>query len=33
MITALENWQSAREPTPLKPDEVHLWRARPHLHS
>jgi len=28
MITSLENWQCTRQPRPLKPDEVHLWRAR-----
>ena len=27
MITALENWQSARRPAPLRAGEVHLWRA------
>ena len=28
MITAFEKWQSTRQPSPLKRDEVHLWRAR-----
>ena len=27
MIVALENWQSAREPAPLRAGQVHLWRA------
>lgn len=27
MIVALENWQSARAPAPLRAGEVHLWRA------
>jgi 4'-phosphopantetheinyl transferase len=27
MIIALENWQPARRPTPLRAGEVHLWRA------
>lgn len=27
MIIALENWQPARQPTPLRAGEVHLWRA------
>ena len=27
MITALEDWQPARQPTPLRAGEVHLWRA------
>ena len=27
MIIALENWQSTREPAPLRAGEVHLWRA------
>ena len=27
MIVALENWQSSREPAPLRAGEVHLWRA------
>ena len=28
MIIALENWQSARQPRPLRAGEEHLWRAR-----
>src|ERR1700690_2111518 len=28
MITAFEKWQCTRQPSPLKPDDVHLWRAR-----
>jgi 4'-phosphopantetheinyl transferase len=27
MITALENWQPASQPAPLRAGEVHLWRA------
>ncbi|MCE9610756.1 MAG: 4'-phosphopantetheinyl transferase superfamily protein [Chthoniobacter sp.] len=27
MITALENWQPARQPAPLRAGEVHLWQA------
>ena len=27
MIVALENWQTSREPSPLRTGEVHLWRA------
>jgi 4'-phosphopantetheinyl transferase len=27
MITALENWQPAQTPTPLRAGGVHLWRA------
>ncbi len=27
MIVALENWQTSREPAPLRAGEVHLWRA------
>ena len=27
MITALENWQPATRPAPLRAGEVHLWRA------
>ena len=27
MIIALENWQTSREPAPLRAGEVHLWRA------
>ena len=27
MIVALENWQSTREPAPLRAGQVHLWRA------
>jgi 4'-phosphopantetheinyl transferase len=27
MITALENWQPANHPAPLRAGEVHLWRA------
>ncbi len=27
MIVALENWQTARDPAPLRVGEVHLWRA------
>jgi 4'-phosphopantetheinyl transferase len=28
MIVAVENWQSSCEPAPLRPGDVHLWRAR-----
>jgi 4'-phosphopantetheinyl transferase len=27
MIIAIENWQSTREPAPLRAGQVHLWRA------
>lgn len=28
MLTAIETWQTTDSPRPLRPGEVHLWRAR-----
>ena len=28
MLTAIETWQTTNSPPPLRPGEVHLWRAR-----